>query len=272
MPGPWEKYQSTGPWSSRQVMPDFSDVQSGVSSTGYQSRLTPLQIATASYRGGRMPQSPEEEAAIEEAGAAGFGAANKTALGLASGGAGSAMNRLLVPFLARLGTGARATQALASAGTGAGIAGTDALPQLARGDLGGAAETVASGAAFGGAVGLVPGAGPLVAKLVKAGIAPQQAGQIAKAVAAEAQAAAPAVAAPLAAAAPAVAAVPAAAAPAAAAPALRQLMQLAKESGAKAGQKVWFLLENGLPVKILTPDMAAAAKRAGQATTWVKAF
>jgi hypothetical protein len=49
-------------------------------------------------------------------------------------------------------------------------------------------------------------------------------------------------------------------------------MQLAKESGAKVGQKVWFLLENGQPVKILTPAAAAAAKRAGQATTWVKAF
>ena len=156
----------------------------------------------------------------------------------------------MLPFLARLGATPRA------AGAGAGAAGSIpyAIPQALEGNLTGAAKTVGMGAAWGFAAPGSLGPGRAAVPTVAAPIA---------------AAAAPAVVAPItAAAAPAVAA----AAPAAAPAVIRQLMQAAKESGAKAGEKVWFLLKDGLPVKVLTPSAAAAAKRSGQATTWVKAL
>lgn len=46
--------------------------------------------------------------------------------------------------------------------------------------------------------------------------------------------------------------------------------QIAAENP-KLGEKIWILLdEAGTPVKHLTPDQAAAAKRAGRQTTWVR--
>lgn len=52
------------------------------------------------------------------------------------------------------------------------------------------------------------------------------------------------------------------------------LMQFGKEAAArdpKIGEKIWVLLDKaGNPVKVLTPDQAGAAKRAGEATTWVR--
>jgi hypothetical protein len=46
--------------------------------------------------------------------------------------------------------------------------------------------------------------------------------------------------------------------------------EFAKANSKKMGEKVWMLLEDGLPVKKLTPDQAAAAARKGLETTWVK--
>lgn len=44
-----------------------------------------------------------------------------------------------------------------------------------------------------------------------------------------------------------------------------------KAKGHKFGQKVWMELDStGAPVRVLTPDQAGAAARAGKATTWVK--
>lgn len=53
------------------------------------------------------------------------------------------------------------------------------------------------------------------------------------------------------------------------------LMQFAKDVAArqpKLGEKIHILLDRatGLPVRVLTPDQAGAAKRAGESTTWVK--
>jgi hypothetical protein len=52
------------------------------------------------------------------------------------------------------------------------------------------------------------------------------------------------------------------------------LVQFAKDAVArnpKLGEKIWVALDKaGNPVKILTPDQAGAAKRAGIATTWVR--
>lgn len=44
----------------------------------------------------------------------------------------------------------------------------------------------------------------------------------------------------------------------------------AKANSKKQGEKVWMLLEDGKPSKILTPDQAGAAARKGLETTWVK--
>jgi len=53
-----------------------------------------------------------------------------------------------------------------------------------------------------------------------------------------------------------------------------RLMSFAKEAASKSsklGEKIWMLLdEAGAPLRVLTPDQAGAAARAGQATTWVK--
>lgn len=58
------------------------------------------------------------------------------------------------------------------------------------------------------------------------------------------------------------------------APAAQSIQALAREIAArnpKVGEKIWILLdEAGRPVRALTPDQAGAAKRAGQATTWVR--
>jgi len=50
------------------------------------------------------------------------------------------------------------------------------------------------------------------------------------------------------------------------------MLKAAKEAGRefKVGEKIWVLIKDGKAVKLLTPDQAAAAKRAGQLTTWVK--
>lgn len=63
-----------------------------------------------------------------------------------------------------------------------------------------------------------------------------------------------------------------AAAPAAA-PGVSSIMSFAKQAaqGAKLGQKIWMELDaSGAPIRVLTSDQAAAAARAGRATTWVK--
>lgn len=53
--------------------------------------------------------------------------------------------------------------------------------------------------------------------------------------------------------------------------AAKTVRAFAKESGSKkAGEKIWMLLEDGKPSKILTPDQAGAAARKGLETTWVK--
>jgi hypothetical protein len=42
-------------------------------------------------------------------------------------------------------------------------------------------------------------------------------------------------------------------------------------AGRVKGEKVWMLLdEQGLPVRVLTPDQAGAAARSGQTTTWIR--
>jgi len=64
----------------------------------------------------------------------------------------------------------------------------------------------------------------------------------------------------------------AAATPAATTATIKTAVQLARQAGIKTprGGKIWLLLNNaGKPIKALTPDQAGAAKRAGQATTWV---
>jgi len=50
------------------------------------------------------------------------------------------------------------------------------------------------------------------------------------------------------------------------------MLKAAKEAGRefKVGEKVWMLIKDGKAVKLLTPDQAAAAKRSGQMTTWVR--
>lgn len=50
------------------------------------------------------------------------------------------------------------------------------------------------------------------------------------------------------------------------------LMAFARQAGTstKKGERIWILLEKGRPVKVLTPDQAGAATRAGKQTTWVK--
>jgi hypothetical protein len=53
----------------------------------------------------------------------------------------------------------------------------------------------------------------------------------------------------------------------------KQVMEFAKEAAKKRklGEKIWMELdEAGAPVRVLTPDQAGAAARAGKATTWVK--
>lgn len=69
-------------------------------------------------------------------------------------------------------------------------------------------------------------------------------------------------------------AAPAVSGAAAAATRHNALIQFAKDAAAKnpkVGEKIWVALDDaGNPVRILTPDQAGAAKRAGQATTWVK--
>jgi hypothetical protein len=47
-----------------------------------------------------------------------------------------------------------------------------------------------------------------------------------------------------------------------------KLLQLAKDSGADYGEKVWFVIKDGVP-KIVSSAQAGAAKRAGEVTTWV---
>jgi hypothetical protein len=51
-------------------------------------------------------------------------------------------------------------------------------------------------------------------------------------------------------------------------------MTFAKEAARSLkvrGEKIWMELdEAGLPLRVLTPDQAGAAARAGKATTWVK--
>lgn len=52
------------------------------------------------------------------------------------------------------------------------------------------------------------------------------------------------------------------------------LMQFGKEAAArnpKLGEKIWILLDGaGKPLRVLTPDQAGAAARAGEPTTWIK--
>lgn len=53
----------------------------------------------------------------------------------------------------------------------------------------------------------------------------------------------------------------------------RRLMQFAKEAATKSklNEKIWLELDaEGSPVRVLTPDQAGAAARAGKHTTWVK--
>lgn len=72
-------------------------------------------------------------------------------------------------------------------------------------------------------------------------------------------------------AAPAVAKVVGSAVPAGGVKAAPYSFALKNSQGVKLGEKIWMLLDDaGNPLRVLTPDQAGAAARAGKATTWVK--
>ena len=171
------------------------------------------------------------------------------------------------PALALRGAGAVASRIPGAAGKAMGwaashpkatLAAVNAAPDLAQGDLEGAAVMAGIGALEGTALGSVAnavrgGAGKGVAGAVREGAK--------QAVAAAAPKAAPKVAA-------------IADRGKAAASAHKDLMAFAKnvaKEDPKVGEKIWMLLDDaGRPVKRLTPDQAAAAKRGGRQTTWVR--
>lgn len=122
-------------------MPNFADVQGGTSSGGRVNRA--WELARAGVPTGMMPVVAAEEGPEKEEALRTMTAAATLPIAVQTGGA---IGGRLLPFLLRMGAGRRAAGAVA----GGAASLPAAVPQLVRGDIGGAAKSVAAGAVTGG--------------------------------------------------------------------------------------------------------------------------